>query len=378
MPNRITRRSRLFASSFSLPILTQRRRITFGFWARSTKETHIADAEQTGRHADRDGQIRVLDLDAGQGGAPLSGVLRTIALNDETETYQSLSYVWGAPFSGPGLPPVINLGSGVLPIFPNLNKALRAIRSPTGTISVWIDAVCINQQDLEERVQQVTYMAKVYSKASTVRVWLGEDSEASVLGMEMLSFLAGDQHFDNSPWTRTEPELVAQALQDVLGRAYFTRVWVVQEAALGRSVQMQVGSLSVTWSDGQATRLFLARIKLAEISPSWEGPLRDIDFRPLTELLEQSLSYTNKKRGRVEPPSLLDIVHSMRHRNATDPRDKIYAMMGLALPEAVAGFIPDYSESWQDTYERFYSLVEGQILADPGATLDDMRDGNQA
>ncbi|KAK4096092.1 hypothetical protein N658DRAFT_511502 [Parathielavia hyrcaniae] len=130
---------------------------------------------------------------------------------------------------------------------------------------------------------------------------------------------------------------------------------------------MQVGDLSLEWSATDARR-FLARVKLLEVSPGWQGhdsPLRAVDFRPLRELLEQSVAAGDPRNNRERPTTLLDVVHAMRHRHSFDPRDKIYAMMGLTHPAEVASFVTDYTGTWEETYRRFFDFVSRRLMENP-------------
>ncbi|KAG7290494.1 hypothetical protein NEMBOFW57_000496 [Staphylotrichum longicolle] len=320
--------------------------------------------------------VRVLELHPGSGDQPLSGTLRSISLESLVEC-EALSYVWGTPSGGE-----IDLGSGqCLSIGFNLKEALHYIRHPQRPRMLWIDAICINQDDIHEKSHQVQLMAEIYSRCESVLVWLGTATPHSHLGLEILSYLANsDRRFDNgsAPWERVPDITVGAALRDILERPYFQRLWVVQEAALARRVTMQLGHTCIEWSSGTPTRKFLARIKLAELSPSWEqsGQLRNaIDFQPMRELLEQSLATDAKRRGVLEVPSLLDVVHSIRHRKVVDPRDRIYGVMSLAVPGEIANLVPDYTLSWEETYRRFYDLVHSRVLQDPEASFEDIRRG---
>ncbi|RYP86181.1 hypothetical protein DL769_000793 [Monosporascus sp. CRB-8-3] len=176
------------------------------------------------------------------------------------------------------------------------------------------------------------------------------------MGVDILSYLLSDSAFDNgAPWTRLAVGEVRRGLQDILERNYFRRIWIVQEAALGRRICLQIGHISISWHAGDEASRFLRRIKLLEISPLWQtSGLRDIDFKPLTELLEQSVAFRAKQTKKSNSPTWLDIVHSMRNMQSTDPRDKIYGLMGLASPAEVAGFVPNYNLSWEETYRRFH------------------------
>lgn len=321
--------------------------------------------------------IRVLELHpAASDDEPLRGSLSDVSLDDSSLEFEALSYVWGSGHDDEG---TVDLGGGQsLDLRPNLRDALYNLRRESTPRRLWIDALCINQSDNGEKGAQVMLMAEIYARCTSVLIWLGLPGPQSQLGLEILAFLAtSDARIGSgdAPWDQLPSGEVESALRDILGRQYFQRLWVVQEAALASHVTMLVGRTAMAWSRRERTRRFLARVKMAELSPSWQNSeeLRLVDFRPVRELLEQSLAAEARRHGTVEVPSLLDVVHSIRHRQVTDPRDHIYGVMSLVTPAEVAGLVPDYSLSWEETYRRFYDLVESQVLTDPEITVEDIK-----
>lgn len=221
-------------------------------------------------------------------------------------------------------------------------------------------------------------MAEIYARCISVLIWLGLPGPHSQLGLENLAFLTisdGRIGSGDAPWDQLPGSDVEAALQGVLERQYFQRLWVVQEAALAAHITTHVGHTAIAWSRTARPRRFLARVKMAELSPSWQHSeeLRRVGFRSVRELLEQSLAAKARRHGTVEVPSLLDVVHSIRHRQVADPRDRIYGVMSLVTPAEVAGLVPDYTLSWEETYRRFYDLFESQVLRDPEITVEEMK-----
>ncbi|KAI6088049.1 heterokaryon incompatibility protein-domain-containing protein [Hypoxylon rubiginosum] len=372
---------KLFTYHFTIPLSLFAWRVSFGFWFRFTYDRKIARIEVP---FDTDGEevyeykslnknaIRLLQLEPGAYDDPLRGRLFHADIDKAQQQYMALSYVWGRPdYNHMHL---IRIDNGCLQVWDNLNTALRTLRSEHRTVTLWVDALCINQNDVVERGEQVQLMTKIYTGATGVYSWIGDATPASTVGMEILSYLLGDGPFDDgAPWYRRPASEVAEGLDDIIGRVYFQRIWIVQEAAVGRRVTLQVGHLSITW-EAADTRRFLARIKLLEISPLWTAPASEspaVDFRALRELLEQSSTAGVRKTGRAVAPTLLDIVHTMRHMHSTDLRDKIFGMIGLAAPADVAGFVPDYTMSWEVTYKKFYEHAYAAALRNPDQTLEE-------
>ncbi|RYN19368.1 hypothetical protein AA0115_g10769 [Alternaria tenuissima] len=163
--------------------------------------------------------IRVLELQPGERADPFRGRFTIISIDGE-DKFDALSYMWD------NASPVdhIVVDGAAIPVAWNLARALEYLRDQQGSEvrKIWIDAVCINQEDKNERGHQVAMMRSVYSKADCVRIWINEpfleeDSEAVTalksfeLGAEESRFGLGDNIefwkplgpiFNNDYWYR--------------------------------------------------------------------------------------------------------------------------------------------------------------------------------
>lgn len=131
--------------------------------------------------------------------------------------YDALSYAWGSPEKSQS----ISIGNFNLPITPNLHAALLRLRDCFFERVVWADAICINQQDTQERNNQVQLMAKIYAMASRVIVWLGEAEDKSDKALEEIHKSANGQR-------TTANAAVRNAVLKLLLRPWFKRIWVFQ------------------------------------------------------------------------------------------------------------------------------------------------------
>lgn len=189
-------------------------------------------------------EIRLLLLEPGGLHEPLQATLSTSLLGTNGAQYQALSYVWGSAERKGNL----SLDGFTLPITENLGSCLRYMRNESEAVLLWIDAVCINQQGVNEKNRQVSLMPLIYRQAQTVCVWLGEQSESSAIGVDVLNYFATHPRpTRDAPWRILPPKLVHDGLLDVLSREWFQRIWVVQEVALGRRIKMICGSSSFSW-----------------------------------------------------------------------------------------------------------------------------------
>jgi hypothetical protein len=139
------------------------------------------------------------------------------ASNKRTHLYEALSYVWG----GSEKPLSISVNKYDLSVTINLHAALLRLRDPFIERIIWIDAVCINQVDLQEQGLQVQHMARIYSKASRVIVWLGEMELDSDQALEDICFAANKDFTE-----RSRGEINQQAIINLLQRPWFRRIWV--------------------------------------------------------------------------------------------------------------------------------------------------------
>lgn len=298
---------------------------------------------------------------------PLSGrdAFRTMFLHPATDTgsliecelvtsdlsltpdYETLSYVWGDS----SVPRYITLDGKVLRIMPNLYEALLALRLESRPRRLWVDAICINQCDTDERNQQVALMGDIYRNACRVLVWLGKACEDSHLVFEHLAEfqkhrddvisgrarptdLSGESHI-NPPHYRG-PTLAA--FRRLCWRPWFFRTWVIQEKALSKEAIICCGSDSAPWEDIFRPTGFLDDVY---------HPLRGLDHKSRGHQLGQLYPSTEDK----EYEKLLTY---SQFCHANDPKDKVYGILGLLKPGLVK---VDYGLDVQEIYRKFAQVI---------------------
>jgi hypothetical protein len=138
-------------------------------------------------------------------------------LGRRTHLFEALSYTWG----GEKRPCSITIKDQSLDVTANLYTALLHLRDRSLERILWIDAICIDQNNLEERCQQVQLMAMIYSKAHSVLVWLGEAAD------DIEGALEDIQHAANGEFTeRSNKKMNQKAIFSLLQRPWFQRIWV--------------------------------------------------------------------------------------------------------------------------------------------------------
>ena len=202
--------------------------------------------------------IRLLSLFPGQTGSSLKGKLDVVSLN-RNPSYEALSYEWGDPSNREE----IVLSDIRFSITDNLAAALHNLRHERESRVLWVDAVCINQADIDERSQQVSIMASIYQQAQRVLVYVGEKTEDSDLALDVTERLGRvASTVDNEPRLDEEfNELLADARRlgplrtdewdalrhFFLERPYFNRSWMIQEVAQAREAFLFCGKRCLPW-----------------------------------------------------------------------------------------------------------------------------------
>jgi len=167
--------------------------------------------------------IRLLRLmPHADGVAPIQCELFSYSLQEAgkgTHLYEALSYVWGD--QNKTLP--ISIGKHRFDVTENLHAALLRLRDRSFERIIWVDAICINQGNKEEKEKQIQLMARIYSQAYSVVVWLGEEEDDSDQALEAIVRAGNDRSL-----SFTNDGTVQRAVIKLLQRKWFRRIWVVE------------------------------------------------------------------------------------------------------------------------------------------------------
>ena len=171
----------------------------------------------------------------------------TVAGVDETPHYEALSWCWGREDESKYI--IIHKGQIAYRkyIKPNLFDALMALRHPEYHLYLWVDAICIDQDNLDEKNHQVELMSEIYGNAARVCIWLGPETESSRTALlfiknEVLQLQNFDDLCDNKDNTKKW-----RALLELMQLPWFSRRWVVQEVSLARRAVLCCGPDQISW-----------------------------------------------------------------------------------------------------------------------------------
>ena len=285
----------------------------------------------------------------------------------------------------------------------------------------WVDALCLNQNDLAERSQQILLMSRIYREARTVIAWLGPKDEFTRLGTRTIRTIArqyqkygdsdivpyrdvGREAYEKAGIPYISPqEWVAVAM--IYMRTWFTRAWVLQESILANDLLMFCGSTQIVFDDLAVTTEALWKRDLASGVPSVAFLLRFVD-QPIRrnkasiKRLEISRQYSSAieynfyvmmrlKMRWIYDRAGMDTYVPLDDRNASlsfpsliyhawgldckEPHDKVYSLLSLVKPGPVSfDVIPDYTKP----VEELYAMVTKEIFKAQGhfnhlSTLND-------
>jgi len=304
-------------------------------------------------------EIRLLYLLPGPQTAQIRCKLLTTSLKDGPH-YEALSYVWGDA----GDRRDILLDGHIFSITANLEVALRHLRLCDEERVLWVDALCINQDDSKEKQQQIQEMREIYHSAHRVLAWTGEADEGSDEALDLLNHLSEPSSFMALYELSSNPNAFSainfnrkwQALCQFLNRPYWTRVWVVQELAIpgvafGDDMQpnrIQVGA-GWTWLPISSFNVALASFALIErslfTSPGhMNHPEYSIHQASPAAVQMFIVIQSCMKSTPMQPQGIGELLHLTHFLKATDPRDRVYALIALARKEDHV-LLPDYSIS---------------------------------
>jgi hypothetical protein len=238
--------------------------------------------------------------------------------------------------------------------------------------------ICINQSDDTEKSAQVRMMGDIYERASEVIVWLGlEDSHCtfaftSIQAISDASILTQDELL-SATWTSQEGNQAAaeqkyiargkaglsallgsfdfhaivEAVQFILERPWWHRVWVIQELVLAQRAVLQCGRLVLSWNNFAYFLNFCDLFRFCYPNDSLISALMQINglTAPLT-----NASWLRKAGNPITMLNLLQDTNTVYKRKTSDPRDHVYALLGLASDAEELDIRPDYSKHWAEVY----------------------------
>ncbi|KAI1263547.1 HET-domain-containing protein [Xylariaceae sp. FL1019] len=276
----------------------------------------------------------------------------------EKAEYEALSYFWGDP----KMTQTILVDHRPYPLTINLICALRYLRYDDRPRNLWVDSLCINQTDIEEREREVKRMRHIYTQARDVLIWIGDYNPYSRYQVKRIfdkaqafsdfSTLAEQRALTKKVGYDEVWSFISELRGFLYDRPWFRRMWVLQEVAvrakpwprnLGKTPEVVCGHLKLPfsvlrWIDTYWVTSTTGRLQMPSLSPTltsvigiWEG------HRRLFEIPEMPL-------GR----QLAWFLSRVADFNTSDPRDLVYALQGLLTADLPSHLLPNYTKDVHD------------------------------
>jgi len=328
--------------------------------------------EPYGKGSLTEGDIRLLLLEPGQLDQPVRCTISAGRAADWANRYVALSYTWG---SNNDMQEIICNESSI-EVTRNLFDALHSFRQIDNPIRLWVDALCINQDNYEERGRMVKTMTQIYRNALFVMVWLGNSTTSTSLAVNLIKNLAtngprlnlNDIMKRSIPWSELEAvglpsplDSQWEALDHFMSHLWFRRVWTIQEVSVAKNTVVACGPYMIDWET-----LFIATLITEAICFNGQRkPFDRMGYKRVFRVEDYRRALTAPKDDGL---SLLRLLWNERAAQATDNRDKVFALLGLASdinPQSLDIISPDYTIKTTEVY-----IKTAQWIASKTENLD--------
>lgn len=347
----------------------------------------------------KEGEVRILIIHPAEDPkAEILVALETLSFEDLSESYEfeALSYHRGDDdathpifIQEDGIPQPKSLynvhdilaNCRRLYVKPNLHKALRHFRRKDMPIALWVDAICINQPDEEEKKLQVTMMAQLYTQADRVCIWLGSADAGGRTDKAMLFIKEIVKEHELDKLIKPKDAASWSDLVYLMRSSWFSCRWVIQELALAKDATVHCGEKEVHWRDfADAISLFVLHFE--QIRKLFQGkPEFALEYNVITELDplgakilvdEISNTFLKNEDGTLYEPlkGLETLVSSLSTFDTSDPRDTIHALLNIAKETSPLSSVaparaksenpppkPSYSNDLLEVYTGFVKWV---------------------
>ncbi|KAK4505625.1 hypothetical protein PRZ48_003588 [Zasmidium cellare] len=347
------------------------------------RKTSPSTADRALRLSERRKHIRLLRLEPSvKVNGPIVCKLERISLlGYQYPSYDALSYRWQD--ADPLVKIIID---GVqTPVSPTVMDILLALRKPDGPCLLWIDSLCIRQQDTIEKEKQIRLMPDIYRKSNRVVVWLGDNADESPadisMSLEAITSINRDIRRETSAEESMQDKLFkvdgTRQMSDTsneelriryelalpyFNTQWFSRRWVVQEVALApKGICYRRGFQTDLTDVLRAAAWFVYKLGNEDVPEHRNIRHAATIFR----YADPDFAYYHNKKHTLTPwdqylkrtpgqarfrhPTLSVLLTDLRDQNATEPRDKTYGLLSLTEWTSKGKKIPD---SLQPNYNK--------------------------
>jgi hypothetical protein len=311
-------------------------------------------------------EVRLLTLLPGLFGTSIYVLFEVKTLTESSiPRYEALSYTWG-PLDNPEDIYIGTSDDSVLSVTQNLACALQHLRYPDRPRTLWIDAICVDQSNLTERSSQVQRMADIYKLSEQVLVWLGPEGDNSSVALKFLHSLSTKVEVDRlihelkpsdeaksngeAHWSDLSASLPYGAgelipIHHLFQRFWFGRLWIRQEVRLAKRAIVICGFGTILWQNFRKAVYCLQ--KKVNASYHLVGISKQL-FLDRCQMIYHLCADAGSQ-------SIANLIDEARNCECSDPRDRIYGVLGMfAGGDRSLKIIPDFQKSIDQVYRDFF------------------------
>jgi hypothetical protein len=308
---------------------------------------------------------RLLKLFPGEPNSQIVTSLEQVDL-ENSPFYECLSYTWGTSLDTSD----IVVDDSTVAIRRNLYNFLLRLRDAKETRTLWVDALCISQTDLDEKAHQVAMIGRIFRQAARVLVWVGESADSSDM---LFQPTAASPLWRKALGAQPSLEVIRQRVtiwNDFLSRPYWKRTWIVQEIICVKAIIVHCGADCASWENLIRPRIYaVGGLQFDGISLVSSNLKKAVGLQAASQFVENAQNIENLANSRwsywqardtaASGHQIVYLFPQFASNGSFDRRDKIYAMLSLEPEEAFRDAVGvDYKISVEELFARVLGAME--------------------
>lgn len=315
---------------------------------------------------------RLLCIVPGRVSDPIVCTTTVVELAEAAGRYHALSYCWGSQHR---TRPITCDGQS-LNVTPNLESALKRLRAPDVAQNLWIDQLCIDQDNIREKEQQLVLMTDIYRLSCKLLIWLGDEGEDSRKAYKIIERLLRLDPFASASHNHTGEDLNPrtrggigldqlksnglpgakdpgwQELRTLLSRPWFSRIWTIQEAVVAPKAEFLWGKeYTLNWE----SMVTIVRLVWEHLPKTMLGS--DVVLRGLPADSVYRITATMRTLDDHTHHDLFNLALMYKAYGASEPKDKLYALLNISSSSQVA----DYGQPAEITFHEMAYQTISQV-----------------
>ncbi|KAE9364625.1 HET-domain-containing protein [Stipitochalara longipes BDJ] len=272
--------------------------------------------------------------------------------------YVALSYFWGSWEDSQ----LISVNGQITHMTKNLHDYLQMLSKQLRPPWIWVDALCINQKDIDERSFQVKRMRSIYERGFVVHAWVGASSKDSSSGIQFLksiyekgrTIVEDSRREELHLWLNERPVGSWCALFRFCNRPYWTRLWIIQEMTLNKNLSIICGECVIDW-DILSTAIILLGVDPTGLHLRCQHDCEALGISSIpTDSISTLLRLMGIRKSYGEAEHKLGrVLSTIRASEQTEVKDRVYGALSMISPLISSRIEPNYRLSVSEIFIDF-------------------------